>query len=95
MMGHVSVSLSTRVALSKSLSTCFEEGSEAGQPPSQVLRPSRRCSIEPSAGILISQRWPVSSVRSKVERIVDRLSHNRRSKRKGRREMWNVFKILR
>ena len=27
-------------------------------PVTQLVRPSRRCSIEPSAGILISQRWP-------------------------------------
>ena len=74
-MGHVSVAFSTNVALSKSCSTFFEDGSEVGQPTSQLLRPSRRCSIEPSAGILISQRWPFSSVRSKQELIVDRLSH--------------------
>ena len=93
-MGHVAGSFSTRVALSKRFSTFFEDDSEAGQPTSQLIRPSRRCSIEPSAGILISQRWPFSSVRSKQELIVDRLSHKSAVKKTGRREKWNL-KILR
>ena len=87
--GYVSGAVSTSVALSKRLSTFFEDNSEAGQPTSHLIRPSRRCSIEPSAGILISQRWPFSSVRSKQELIVDRLSHKWAVKKKGRREMWN------
>ena len=55
------------MAPSKRLSTSLEDGSEAGQPVTQPILPSRRCSTESSAGILISQRWPFSSVISKKE----------------------------
>lgn len=63
----VSEVFSTRMALSKRLSMFLEDGSEAGQPVTQPVLPTRRCSTESSAGILISQRWPFSSVRSKKE----------------------------
>ena len=49
---------STSMALSKRLSTSLEDGSEIGQPVTQPVLPTRRCSTESSAGILIAQRWP-------------------------------------
>ena len=70
----VSGFFSTSMALSKRLSTSLEDGSEAGQPVTQPVRPTRRCSTESSAGILISQRWPFSSVRSKKELMLS-VSH--------------------
>ena len=70
----VSEVFSTSMALSKRLSTSLEDGSEAGQPVTQPVLPTRRCSTESSAGILISQRWPFSSVRSKKELMLS-VSH--------------------
>ena len=51
------------LAPSKGFSLTFNGGSETGQPATQLLLPSRRCSILLSSRSRISQRWPSWSVR--------------------------------
>ncbi len=49
-MNHgVSGCFGTSLAPSKGFSPSFNDGSAEGQPASQVVRPSRRCSVVPSA----------------------------------------------
>jgi hypothetical protein len=63
-MGHgVPGSFGTSLAPSKGFSLSFNGGSETGQPATQLVLPSRRCSILPSSRNRISQRWPSPSVR--------------------------------
>lgn len=58
----VSGCFGTSLAPSKGFSFSLNGGSETGQPASQFVLPSRRCSIMLSSRSRISQRWPSTSV---------------------------------
>ena len=93
-MDHVaSGCFGTSLAPSKGFSFAFNGGSETGQPASQFVLPSRRCSIMLSSRSRISQRRPSSSVLRRKWLTGSTAFHHRSAVAKGRWRMWRYKNV--